>query len=104
MSINEMSAVEVEAIATQYREMQLERRFAEIGREKAYMDCATVSYANKYYKGDSYDEWLEKAINAIPNWMSRDESMELYGERLRKEFDSCMASRVEQATETESGE
>ena len=98
MSINDISAVEVEAIATQYRERQLERRFAEIGREKAYMDCTTVSYANSYSRGDSYDEWLEKAINVIPNWMSRDEFMELYGSRLRKEFDSYIA------TETESGE
>ena len=98
MSINDISAVEVEAIATQYRERQLERRFAEIGREKAYMDCTTVSYANKYYKGDSYDEWLRMAIETIPSWMSRDEFMELYGSRLRKEFDSYIA------TETESGE
>ena len=98
MSINDISAVEVEAIATQYRERQLERRFAEIGREKLYKDCTTVNYANSYSRGDSYDEWLEKAINVIPNWMSRDEFMELYGERLRKEFDDCMA------TETESGE
>lgn len=98
MSINEISAVEVEAIAAQYRERQLERRFAEIGREKLYKDCTTVNYANSYSRGDSYDEWLEKAINVIPNWMSRDEFMELYGERLRKEFDSYMA------TETEGGE
>ena len=98
MSINDISAVEVEAIATQYRERQLERRFAEIGREKLYKDCTTVNYANSYSRGDSYDEWLEKAINVIPNWMSRDEFMELYGERLRKEFDDYMA------TETESGE
>ena len=98
MSINDISAVEVEAIATQYRERQLERRFAEIGREKLYKDCTTVNYANSYSRGDSYDEWLEKAINVIPNWMSRDEFMELYGERLRKEFDDYMA------TETERGE
>ena len=98
MSINDISAVAVEAIATQYRERQLERRFAEIGREKLYKDCTTVNYANSYSRGDSYDEWLEKAINVIPNWMSRDEFMELYGERLRKEFDDYMA------TETESGE
>ena len=98
MSINDISAVEVEAIATQYRERQLERRFAEIGREKLYKDCTTVNYANSYSRGDSYDEWLEKAINVIPSWMSRDEFMELYGERLRKEFDDYMA------TETESGE
>ena len=98
MSINDISAVEVEAIATQYRERQLERRFAEIGREKAYKDCTTINYANSYSRGDSYDEWLEKAINVIPNWMSRDEFMELYGSRLRKEFDSYIA------TETESGE
>ena len=98
MSINDISAVEVEAIATQYRERQLERRFAEIGKEKAYKDCTTVNYANSYGRGDSYDEWLEKAINVIPSWMSRDEFMELYGRRLRKEFDSYMA------TETESGE
>ena len=98
MSINDISAVEVEAIATQYRERQLERRFAEIGREKLYKDCTTVNYANSYSRGDSYDEWLEKPINVIPNWMSRDEFMELYGERLRKEFDDYMA------TETESGE
>lgn len=98
MSINDISAAEVEAIATQYRERQLERRFAEIGREKLYKDCTTVNYANSYSRGDSYDEWLEKAINVIPNWMSRDEFMELYGERLRKEFDSYMA------TETERGE
>ena len=98
MSINDISAVEVEAIATQYRERQLERRFAEIGKEELYKDCTTVNYANSYSRGDSYDEWLEKAINVIPNWMSRDEFMELYGERLRKEFDDYMA------TETESGE
>ena len=98
MSINDISAVEVEAIATQYRERQLERRFAEIGKEKAYKDCTTINYANSYSRGDSYDEWLEKAIEVIPSWMSRDEFMELYGERLRKEFDSYMA------TETESGE
>ena len=98
MSINDISAVEVEAIATQYRERQLERRFAEIGREKLYKDCTTVNYANSYSRGDSYDEWLEKAINVIHNWMSRDEFMELYGERLRKEFNDYMA------TETESGE
>lgn len=98
MSINDISAAEVEAIATQYRERQLERRFAEIGREKLYKDCTTISYANSYSRGDSYDEWLEKAINVIPNWMSRDEFMELYGDRLRKEFDAYME------TETESGE
>ena len=98
MSINDISAVEVEAIATQYRERQLERRFAEIGKEELYKDCTTVNYANSYSRGDSYDEWLEKAINVIPNWMSRDEFMELYGSRLRKEFDSYIA------TETESGE
>ena len=98
MSINDISAVEVEAIATQYRERQLERRFAEIGKEKAYKDCTTVNYANSYSRGDSYDEWLEKAINVIPNWMSRDEFMELYGKRLRNEFDSYMA------TESERGE
>ena len=98
MSINDISAVEVEAIATQYRERQLERRFAEIGREKLYKDCTSVNYANSYSRGDSYDEWMEKAINVIPSWMSRDEFMELYGERLRKEFDDYMA------TETESGE
>ena len=98
MSINDISAVEVEAIATQYRDRQLESRFAEIGKEELYKDCTTVNYANSYSRGDSYDEWLEKAINVIPNWMSRDEFVELYGERLRKEFDSYMA------TKTESGE
>lgn len=104
MSINDISAVEVEAIATQYRERQLERRFAEIGKEKAYKDCTTVNYANSYSRGDSYDEWLEKAIEVIPSWMSRDEFMELYGSRLRKEFDAYIASRAEKATEYESGE
>ena len=104
MSINDISAVEVEAIATQYRERQMERRFAEIGKEELYKDCTTVNYANSYSRGKSYDEWLEKAINVIPNWMSRDEFMELYGECLRKEFDSYMASRAEKATEYESGE
>lgn len=98
MSINDISAVEVEAIATQYRERQLERRFAEIGKEELYKDCTTVNYANSYSRGGSYDEWLEKAINVIPNWMSRDEFMELYGKRLRNEFDSYMA------TESERGE
>ena len=98
MSINDISAAEVEAIATQYRERQLERRFAEIGKEELYKDCTTVNYANSYSRGDSYDEWLEKAINVIPNWMSRDEFMELYGERLRKEFDAYME------TENERGE
>ena len=98
MSINDISAVEAEAIATQYRERQLERRFAEIGKEELYKDCTTVNYANSYCRGDSYDEWLEKAINVIPNWMSRDEFMELYGDRLRKEFDAYME------TENESGE
>ena len=104
MNINDISAVEVEAIATQYRERQLERRFAEIGREKLYKDCTTVNYANSYSRGDSYDEWLEKAINVIPSWMSRDEFMELYGSSLRKEFDAYIASRAEKATEYESGE
>ena len=95
MSINDISAVEVEAIATQYRERQLERRFAEIGKEELYKDCTTVNYANSYCRGDSYDEWLEKAINAIPSWMSRDEFMELYGSRLRKEFDDYMETKTE---------
>ena len=104
MSINDISTVEVEAIATQYRERQLERRFAEIGKEKAYKDCTTINYANSYSRGDSYDEWLEKAIEVIPSWMSRDEFMEMYGDRLRKEFDAYMASRAEKATEYESGE
>ena len=104
MSINDISAVEVEAIATQYRERQLERRFAEIGREKLYKDCTTVNYANSYSRGDSYDEWLEKAINVIPSWMSRDEFMELYGSRLRKEFDAYIEIRAEKATEHERGE
>lgn len=104
MSINDISAVEVEAIATQYRERQLERRFAEIGKEELYKDCTTVNYANSYCRGDSYDEWLEKAINVIPSWMSRDEFMELYGSRLRKEFDAYTASRAEKETEYESGE
>ena len=98
MSINDISAAEIEAIATQYRDGQLERRFAEIGKEELYKDCTTVNYANSYSRGDSYDEWLEKAINVIPNWMSRDEFMELYGERLRKEFDAYME------TENERGE
>ena len=104
MSINDISAVEVETIATQYRERQLERRFAEIGREKLYKDCTTVNYANSYSRGDSYDEWLEKAINVIPSWMSRDEFMELYGSRLRKEFDAYIEIRAEKATEHERGE
>ena len=104
MSINESSAVEVEAIATQYRERQLERRFAEIGKEELYKDCTTVNYANSYSRGDSYDEWLEKAINVIPSWMSRDEFMELYGSRLRKEFDAYIEIRAEKATEHERGE
>ena len=104
MSINDISAVEVEAIATQYRERQLERRFAEIGKEELYKDCTTVNYANSYCRGDTYDEWLEKASNVIPSWMSRDEFMELYNSRLRKEFDDYIASRAERATEYESGE
>ena len=104
MSINDISAVEAEAIATQYRERQLERRFAEIGKEELYKDCTTVKYANSYSRGDSYDEWLEKAINVIPNWMSRDEFMELYGSRLRKEFDAYIEIRAEKATEHERGE
>ena len=104
MNINDISAVEAEAIATQYRERQLERRFAEIGREKLYKDCTTVNYANSYSRGDSYDEWLEKAINVIPSWMSRDEFMELYGSRLRKEFDAYIEIRAEKATEHERGE
>lgn len=104
MSINDISAVEVEAIATQYRERQLERRFAEIGKEELYKDCTTINYANSYSRGDSYDEWLEKAIEVIPSWMSRDEFMELYGSRLRKEFDAYITSRAEKATGYESGE
>ena len=98
MSINDISGVEVEAGATMYRDGQLERRFAEIGKEELYKDCTTVKYANSYCRGDSYDEWLEKAINVIPSWMSRDEFMELYGDCLRKEFDAYIA------TETERGE
>ena len=104
MNINDISVEEKVKIARDYRKSQLDAQFAVIGEMKVYEDCTTVSYANTYCKSDSYEEWLNKAINRIPDWMSRNEFMGRFGEFLREEFDSYIANRAEKVDEHESEE
>ena len=99
MSINDISVEEKVKIARDYRKSQLDAQFAVIGETKVYEDCTTVSYANTYCKSDSYEEWLNKAINRIPDWMSRDEFMSRFGEFLRKEFEDFLENRSSEGEE-----
>lgn len=87
MNIDALSSEAIADIARTFRERQLEERFAELGREKLYEDCTNTRYA-RYYIGCSYEDWLSNAVPEIPSWMSRDEFMELYGERLRDEYEA----------------